>query len=85
MQAEGEIVGLRCSLVRMPIYEYERGDGTRFELRQGFSDDALETDPETGAKVSRVFSAPKIIYQGTGGSLSTAYRSRPKDETASES
>lgn len=67
----------------MPIYEYERDDGTRFEMRQGFADEPLETDPETGQKVRRVLSAP-TVYRGTGF-YSTSYRARPKDEKASES
>ncbi len=67
----------------MPIYEYERDDGSRFEFRQGFSEQPLELDPETGQKVRRVFSAPSIIYHGTGY-YSTSYRSRPADKKASE-
>ena len=38
----------------MPVYVYERPDGSRFELRQGFTEDALTTDPETGVPVRRV-------------------------------
>ena len=60
----------------MPIYVYEREDGERIEVRQDFSDAALETDPETGQKVRRVFSAPGSIT-GLGG---FAYRSRPKEK-----
>jgi putative FmdB family regulatory protein len=65
----------------MPIYEYEREDGTRFEIRQDFSDDALETDPETGQKVRRVISSPQIIYKDTVAHF-TSYRSRPTDKKA---
>ena len=64
----------------MPIYEYEREDGTRFEIRQEFSDDALETDPETGQTVRRVHSA-RIIYKDTVAHF-TSYVSRPKDKKA---
>jgi putative FmdB family regulatory protein len=60
----------------MPIYEYEREDGTRFEIRQDFSDDALESDPETGKKVRRVHSA-RIIYKDTVAHF-TSYVSQPK-------
>jgi putative FmdB family regulatory protein len=63
----------------MPIYEYEREDGERFELRQEFSEDALQTDPETGQKVRRVISARGSLYRGTGFD-GFAYRSRPKDK-----
>jgi putative FmdB family regulatory protein len=65
----------------MPIYEYEREDGTRFEVRQEFSDEPLETDPETGQKVRRLISSPRIIYKDTVAHF-TSYRSRPKDKKA---
>jgi putative FmdB family regulatory protein len=57
----------------MPIYEYEREDGSRFEIRQDFAADAMETDPETGQKVRRVISSPRIIYKDTVGHF-TSYR-----------
>jgi putative FmdB family regulatory protein len=57
----------------MPTYEYEREDGSRFEIRQDFSADALETCPETGQKVQRVISTPRIIYKDTVGHF-TSYR-----------
>jgi putative FmdB family regulatory protein len=66
-------------VLRMPIYEYEREDGTRFEIRQDFTDDALEADPETGQKVRRVISSPRIIYKDTVNHF-TSYTSRPKDK-----
>jgi len=59
----------------MPIYECE--DGTRIEVRQSFSDEPLETDPETGLKVRRVISTPSIIYRDTVNHF-TSYRSPPK-------
>lgn len=65
----------------MPTYEYEREDGTRFEIQQSFSDDALETDPETGQKVRRVYATPQVIYKDTVAHF-TSYRSRPKDKKA---
>jgi putative FmdB family regulatory protein len=61
----------------MPIYEYEREDGTRVEIRQSFADDPLKTDPESGQKVRRVISAPSIIYRDTVNHF-TSYRSQPK-------
>jgi putative FmdB family regulatory protein len=63
----------------MPIYEYEREDGTRFEIRQEFTADALETDPETGQKIRRIISSPRIIYKDTVNHF-TSYTSRPKDK-----
>ncbi len=50
----------------MPIYTYRREDGTEFEIRQKFSDDALTVDPETGQKVQRVIHAAGIVFKGSG-------------------
>ncbi len=50
----------------MPIYTYRREDGTTFEIRQKFSDDPLQTDPETGQQVTRVVHAAGIVFKGTG-------------------
>lgn len=51
---------------RMPIYVYERPDGSRFELRQGFNDTPLATDPETGVPVRRVLQPAPVIFKGSG-------------------
>lgn len=50
----------------MPIYVYERPDGSRFEIRQGFNDNALTEDPETGVPVRRVLQLSPIIFKGSG-------------------
>jgi predicted nucleic acid-binding Zn ribbon protein len=51
---------------RMPIYVYERPDGSRFELRQGFNDNALIEDPETGVSVRRIMQSSPVIFKGSG-------------------
>ncbi|HEY8292321.1 MAG TPA: hypothetical protein VIG44_07530 [Thermomicrobiales bacterium] len=50
----------------MPIYVYERPDGSRFELRQGFNDESLTADPETGVSVRRILQPAPIIFKGSG-------------------
>lgn len=50
----------------MPLYTYRREDGTTFELRQSFSDDALKVDPATGQKVVRVVQGAGVIFKGSG-------------------
>lgn len=50
----------------MPIYVYERPDGSRFEIRQGFNDESLTADPETGVPVRRVLQLSPIIFKGAG-------------------
>jgi putative FmdB family regulatory protein len=66
----------------MPIYEYRRPDGTTFELRQSFSEDALTVDPETGVPVQRVLHAPAVHFKGKGF-YNTDYGTRNRNrETA---
>ncbi|GEM_PF-5493398 len=50
----------------MPIYVYERPDGSRFEIRQGFNDESLAVDPETGVPVRRVMQPSPVIFKGAG-------------------
>lgn len=50
----------------MPIYTYRREDGTTFDIRQKFSDDALEVDPKTGQSVTRVIHSAGVIFKGSG-------------------
>lgn len=50
----------------MPIYTYRREDGTTFEIRQKFSDDALKVDSETGQSVTRVIHTAGVIFKGSG-------------------
>lgn len=49
-----------------PIYEYEREDGTFFELIQKIEEDALTICPTTGQKVKRLISAPNSHFKGSG-------------------
>jgi len=66
----------------MPIYEYRRPDGTTFELRQSFSDEALTVDPDTGVPVERVLHAPAVHFKGKGF-YNTDYGTRSRNrETA---
>ena len=50
----------------MPVYTYRREDGSTFDIRQKFSDDALTVDPETGQKVHRVVQPAGVIFKGSG-------------------
>jgi predicted nucleic acid-binding Zn ribbon protein len=50
----------------MPIYTYRREDGTTFDFRQKFTDDALVVDPETGQHVTRVIQPAGVIFKGSG-------------------
>lgn len=50
----------------MPVYTYRRDDGTTFDYRQKFSDEALKVDPVTGQHVVRVVQAAGVIFKGSG-------------------
>jgi putative FmdB family regulatory protein len=70
----------------MPTYEYRRPDGTTFELRQPFSDEALTVDPDTGVPVERVLHAPAVHFKGNGfynTDYGTRNREREKASAAS--
>ncbi|MBF8266624.1 MAG: putative regulatory protein, FmdB family [Dehalococcoidia bacterium] len=51
----------------MPTYEYECGScHHRFELRQGFDAEPVESCPLCQGMSRRRFHAPVIIYKGSG-------------------
>jgi putative FmdB family regulatory protein len=50
----------------MPIYEYQREDGTVFEIKQSISEDALSTCPTTGQKVKKLISRTAFKLEGGG-------------------
>jgi putative FmdB family regulatory protein len=50
----------------MPVYTYRREDGTTFDVRQKFTEEALTVDPQTGQRVVRVVQAAGIIFKGSG-------------------
>ena len=51
----------------MPTYVYRRKDGSRFEIDQRITADALTTCPETGQKVERIITGSTgLIFKGSG-------------------
>ena len=51
----------------MPIYEYEcTGCGHRFELRQGFNDQPVESCPLCQGRSRRVIHSVPIVFKGSG-------------------
>lgn len=51
----------------MPRYKYKREDGTTFTTTHSISEAPLETCPETGQPVERVFEgAPSMRFRGEG-------------------
>ncbi len=51
----------------MPTYVYKCDDcGHQFELFQKMSDDPVDTCPECGSKVRRVFHPVGVVFKGSG-------------------
>jgi len=51
----------------MPIYEYQREDGTIFEIIQHVNDAPLHRCPQTGQTVRRIFSpVSPPVFKGSG-------------------
>lgn len=70
----------------MPVIEYEREDGTRFDKLQRFSDADLEECPTTGQTCKRVWSGagPAVIYR-CGGFYTTDYKGSTLSDGRGES
>lgn len=65
----------------MPIYEYQcQGCDHRFEIKQGFSDPPLTTCERCGGAVTKLISAPAIMFKGSGWYI-TDYSDKLKPPT----
>lgn len=65
----------------MPIYEYLCQDcAHKFELKQSMKDEPLATCERCGKAVSRLISAPAIMFKGTGWYV-TDYSDKMKPPT----
>lgn len=69
----------------MPLYEYQCDTcDHRFEVIQKFSDAPIETCPNCGGSVTKLFSSPAIQFKGSGFYI-TDYARSGKSEGRSES
>ena len=51
----------------MPIYEYVcQGCRRGFEMKQSFSDPPVSSCPQCGQAVTKIISAPAIMFKGSG-------------------
>lgn len=66
----------------MPIYLYEREDGTTFEKIQKMADEPLSVCPETGQKVKRKLTTPAVHFKGSGF-YQTDYKSSSSSSSGS--
>ena len=68
----------------MPIYEYLCQDCSyRFELKQSMKDDPVAPCSKCGKSVSRIISAPAIMFKGSGWYV-TDYSDKMKPPTLSK-
>ena len=69
----------------MPIYEYLCQDCSyRFELKQSMKDDPVAACSKCGKSVSRIISAPAIMFKGSGWYV-TDYSDKMKPPTGESS
>jgi putative FmdB family regulatory protein len=66
----------------MPIYEYQREDGTVFQILQKINDNPLQACPSTGQKVERIISLNSFHLAG-GGWFKTSHSNSPTSDTGS--
>ncbi|MCC6139809.1 MAG: hypothetical protein IT389_04240 [Nitrospira sp.] len=65
----------------MPIYEYHCPDCSyTFELKQSMKDEAIASCEKCGKSVSRIISAPAIMFKGSGWYI-TDYSDKMKPPT----
>src|SRR5437868_15173893 len=65
----------------MPVYEYGCGAGHRFEVTQKFSDPPITVCQTCAQPVSKLISAPAIMFKGSGW-YNTDYSDKLKQTTA---
>jgi putative FmdB family regulatory protein len=65
----------------MPVYEYECEAGHRFEVTQKFSDRPITACQTCAQSVSKLISAPAIMFKGSGWYI-TDYSDKLKQTTA---
>ena len=76
----------------MPTYEYQCESDHQFEVVQSFSDKALESCPQCGKKVRKIYSNVGVVFKGSGfyktdsqkKPSSTTKTEAPKTETKTE-
>jgi putative FmdB family regulatory protein len=50
----------------VPTYQYQCESEHEFEVFQSFSDAAIDTCPECGAKTRKVYSNVGVVFKGSG-------------------
>jgi putative FmdB family regulatory protein len=70
----------------MPIYDYRCDhSGHSFSAVQSFSEEALEKCPNCGKRPRRLFTAPAIVFKGSGWYKTDSRRSSERSEKSERS
>jgi putative FmdB family regulatory protein len=77
----------------VPTYQYQCEADHEFEVVQSFSDKAIESCPECGKKVHKVYSNVGVVFKGSGfyktdsqkkSSLTSETKTEVKKETKAD-
>ena len=73
----------------MPTYQYQCEADHEFEVVQSFSDKAIESCPECGKKVRKIYSNVGVVFKGSGfyktdSQKKSSSTSEPKAEVKKE-
>lgn len=69
----------------MPVYNYKTSNGKIIEIFQRHDAEPLTKHPSTGEGIRRVYSAPTIIFKGTGFYTTDYKSSGASSEDSSQS
>ena len=69
----------------MPTYQYQCESEHEFEVFQSFSDAAIDTCPECGAKARKVYSNVGVVFKGSGFYKTDSVKSEPKKSAETKS
>ena len=70
----------------MPIYDYECNQcNFRFEKKQSFKDEPLETCPKCQGKLRRIIHSSPILFKGSGFYVTDSRHSSGTKETTKKS
>ena len=69
----------------MPTYQYQCESEHEFEVFQSFSDAAIDTCPECGAKARKVYSNVGVVFKGSGFYKTDSKKSETKADNKADS
>jgi putative FmdB family regulatory protein len=65
----------------VPTYQYQCESEHEFEVVQSFTDAAIDTCPECGAKARKVYSNVGVVFKGSGFYKTDSKKSETKTDS----